>query len=97
MIKKKNVPRGEWETIQYRIGNNVDTMSERLAVPGGWIYRTIVTVSGGLGGPSVSVVKLFIPDEKEQADNGRSRIYTQAHGNTTRQDAKSRAYQVEGT
>lgn len=55
-----------WEPIEEPAGNlNAVVRSDRLAVPGGWLYRTVITPRPSYPGAAVSMV--FVADPSHVA------------------------------
>ena len=44
-----------------RVSRGHDELTERMLVPGGWIYRTIIPAATEAGSPGVAMV--FVPDQ----------------------------------
>lgn len=63
---------GTWERLNDEIvqdsslGVGVKTLTERMPVPGGWIYRAMTATTGNEGGKSVSVALTFVPSDKDK-------------------------------
>lgn len=62
----------EWEKVTINSGSQTIEKTDRLNIPGGWLYRTTVTTHGYA--PFVSVATTFVPfislyDQAQQDDD----------------------------